>query len=165
MVISDSDVINALKKIGDHYRKNISNKYMRKAFTSLQVDLHSWELIDDLTKETTFFGDYRFDELYERILALAEFVSKAKKQLMPNIRNLVITGSDSMYSRSGGLTANEKLMRDIAVSNFPPNMSILADLVNDLYVKVVNYDQKTNGPENAAYKRMPELSRIGQLLV
>ncbi|TFG59463.1 MAG: hypothetical protein E4H36_13775 [Spirochaetales bacterium] len=165
MVLTDGDVINAIKKLGEHYRKNISNKYIRKGFNTMQIDLHAWELIDDLAKETTFFGDYRFDELYERILAMAEFVSKAKKQLLPNIRTLVVSASDSAISRSGSLTANEKLLRDIAVSNFPANLAILADLVNDLYVKVVEYDRKTHGPSEAAYNRMQELSRIGELLV
>ena len=157
MVIRDPQIEEAIKKLGVHYRNNIDNKYIKKAFNTLQLDTTTWELIRDLTKETDYPQEYRLDELYERILALAEFVYKARQNIVPTIRNLV--------DRSGSLSGNDKLMQDIAISNFSSNLGILSDLVYDLYLKTVEIDKRENENTKKVYERTPELTRLGEWLM
>lgn len=157
MVIRDAQIDEAIKKLGVHYRNNIDNKYIKKAFNVLQVDTTTWELIRDLTKETDYTQEYRLDELYERILAVAEFVYKARQQIVSNLRNFV--------DRGGSLSGNDKLMQDIAISNFSANLGILSDLVYDLYLKAVEIDKRENENMKKVYERTPELGQLGKWLM
>ncbi len=157
MVIRDAQINEAIKKLGVHYRNNIDNKYIKKAFNVLQIDTTTWELIRDLTKETDYTQEYRLDELYERILAVAEFVYKARQQIVSNLRNFA--------ERGGPLSGNDKLMQDIAISNFSANLGILSDLVYDLYLKAVEIDKRENEKTKKVYERTPELGQLGKWLM
>jgi len=164
MTVRDSDVIGLIRRLGDHYRKNINTKYIKKAFSAVQMDTTTWNLIEDITKEMNYPPEYRADELYERVLALAEFVHKVRKNVSPNLKTLLGTSGSSSLG-GGGSSDQEKLMRDIAVSNFSSNIAVLADLVYELYLKTVEWDKRENEGRQKVYERMPELSQIGQYLV
>jgi hypothetical protein len=62
--------------------------------------------------------------------------------------------------------SSDKTLRDMAVSNFSSNLQVFADLLNDLYLNLVEMDKKDVGENNQpVYAQMSELYNIGRLLV
>ncbi|MBN2658209.1 MAG: hypothetical protein JXR86_14210 [Spirochaetales bacterium] len=97
---------------------------------------------------------YRFDELYLGILALATYIYKVRKEVYPYLRG----------SLNGKAPGDEKILQMLAVDNLRTNMSVLADDVSDLYMRVVQLDKESHKVKPPVYERMPELQTLGQLL-
>ncbi len=91
MQIKDSEVMSIIESIGDHYRTNIGNRYVRGAFRILSIDQNSWNVIESITEKSEYYSiqGYHFDELYERILAMAVFVYHARRELQPQLRTML----------------------------------------------------------------------------
>ncbi len=157
MPIKDPDVIKLIDKISVHYMNNISNRYIRKAFMVMNLSQATWNYLERLTEKNEFYSTqgYEYEDLYEQILAAANFVHQAKIDVMPNLKGLV-----GMNPKD---TARDKILREMAVKNFNSNLPIFADMINELYVKVTEIDKANN--KRCIYERIPELKTIGQLLV
>ncbi len=160
MQIKNPEILAAVEAIGEHFRTNISNRFTRRGISSMVLDPGTWNLIEELTEklENYRYQGYHFDEIYSQILAMAKFVYQARRDIMPNMRFLASGGND----RVG---ASDKVFRDMAITNFGPNLKILADKVNELYVKVVAIDKESAGPKNPVFAQIPELKEIGRYLV
>jgi hypothetical protein len=161
MQIKNPEIFSVIESIGEHYRTNIANRFTRRAISSMTLDPASWNLIEELTEKSDNYRyqGYHPDELYSQVLAMARFVYQSRRQVLPNLRFL---------TASGGLeriTPADKVFRDMAVNNFGPNLKILADKVNELYVKVVAIDKETAGPKPPVYSQISELREIGRYLV
>ncbi len=64
----------------------------------------------------------------------------------------------------GRQNTQDRVLRDMAVNNFGPNLNILADKIGDLYSKAVALDKEAAGRAGPAYARVPELSELGRYL-
>ena len=162
MQIKDEEVMNLIDSIGQHYRNNLGNRFVRSAFSVLPLDTKLWGLIESVTEKAEYYRyqGYHLDELYDRIIALARFVYHARRELQPQLRARLST-----YSSGPGPSGNDRILRDMAVNNLESNLSILADLVNQLYTRVVELDvQKAIGRE-PVYKSVRELDELGTFLV
>jgi hypothetical protein len=53
----------------------------------------------------------------------------------------------------------------MAVNNFGANLSVLSDLVNELYMLTVEYDRRKNSKGQLVFSAIPGLSDIGRYLV
>ena len=155
MQIQDGEVIRLIERIGEHYKTNISNRFIRPALLILPMEKQSWDLIEILTEkiEQYRYQGFQLFELYRQIAAAARFVSLVRKELVPNLRNRVGSGS------------TDRVLRDMAVNNFSSNLQVFADLLNELYVKVVSIDKKMSQGRKPLFMQMPELQNIGQELV
>ena len=166
MAILDADLFKIIEKLGDHYKKNIYNRYLRKALMNIDIDRTSWGFIDDLIE----INDYRriqgftFHELYERIMAIASFSAKARTQIAPNIKGLIGSGYETVYSKGGG-SDRDSILRDMAVNNFSANLGVLSDMIHELYLKTVDVDKKSHKNKKPVYTRLPELEQLGKLLI
>ena len=156
--IKDAHVIRLIEQIGEHYRTNISNRFLRPLLLQLQLDKEAWDQIELLTEKLEIFRyqGYHFDELYRQIYACARFVEAARSGIIPNLRGRM------------GLAPNgpDKILRDMAASNFTSNLQVFSDLLNELYIFLVNLDKGSvlkNQP--AVYTTIPEMSSVGRLLV
>jgi hypothetical protein len=160
MQIKDPEIFTAVEGIGEHFRNNISNRFTRNGIFSMFLVPGTWNLIEDLTEkvENYRYQGYHFDEIYAQILAMARFVYQAKRELLPNIRSLATGGGDRVE-------ASDKVLRDMAITNFGPNLKILADKVNELYVKVAAIDRENAGAKSPVFNQIPELKEIGRYLV
>ncbi len=161
MAFRDTQVFSLIDQIRDHYRINIFNQHLRPSFTRLQLDSQSWDSIDRLMAKSPAdkAQGYGFQELYERVYSLAQFVFKVRTEIAPNIRSIL--GAGGLMGRGGGDT----LLRDMAISNFPSNLDILADLTYELYTRIVLLDKESHSAKAPVYTRLPELSEMGKLLV
>ena len=162
MQVKNPEVFSAIESIGDHYRTNISNRYTRRALSAMTLDPGTWNLIEELTEksENYRYQGYHLDELYTQILAAARFIYQAKRQILPNLRFLA-----SSSNGSERITESDKVFREMAVNNFGPNLKILADKLNELYVKVAVLDKESAGQKPPVYSTIPELREIGRYLI
>jgi hypothetical protein len=124
----------------------------------LPLEKSTWDLIEVLTEkfEQLRYQGIHLDELYRQIAASARFVSMARRELTPTLRNRM---------NQSGASGSDKVLRDMAVNNFGSNLEVFADMVNELYIKLVEMDKLDARGRMPLYAQMPELSGIGQELV
>jgi hypothetical protein len=137
---------------------NIANRYIRPAVLQLPIDKLSWDLIEIFTEKVDQFRfqGFMLDELYRQIAAMARFIALVRRELIPGLRNRI----------SGGAASGpDKVMRDMAVNNFSSNLKVLADLLYELYINLVELDKANARGHQPLYAQMAELSSIGSLLV
>lgn len=166
MAVKDPEIYKIVEKIGDHYTTNVNNRFIRKALVTLDLPQSEWEKLDGLTSKSDYFKGqgFQFDELYEMILAAAHFIYKARQNILPNIKSMV--GSNPLHSsKGGGGSEQDKILRDMAARNFPVNLQILTDLVNELYVKATHLDKQAHEKKTPVYEKIPELKELGHYLV
>ncbi|HCC37274.1 MAG TPA: hypothetical protein DEQ14_06460 [Treponema sp.] len=158
MQVRDAQILRLIERLGEHYRANISNRFIRPALLQLPLDRITWDQIEILTEKIEQFRyqGFHMDELYRQIAAAARFVSLTRRELIPGLRNRL--GGNSL----GG---SDRVLRDMAVNNFGSNLQLFADLLNELYVKLVELDRLSAGGRKPLYLQMPELSDIGRQLV
>ena len=157
MPIREPHIIRLIERIGDHYRVNISNRFIRPALLQLPLDKQIWDLIESLTEKTEHYQyqGYHLDELYRSIVASARFVAMARRELVPGLRNRL----------SGGSSPADRVLREMAINNFASNLQLFADLVNELYITLVEIDKAGAKGKRPVYLSIPELQEIGRLLV
>ena len=158
MQIKTPEVYSLIETIGHHYRNNISNRFTRGALSVLTIDNATWNQIEELTEKTANYRyqGYHPDELYGLILAMARFISAARKQ----------SGQTLRYGGNmAKLNAQDRVLRDMVVNNFASNLNILADSVNKLYVKIVELDKEQSVGRAPEYTKFPELNELGRYLV
>jgi hypothetical protein len=157
VAIKDPDVFRIIEKIGDHFMNNVSNRFIRKALVVLELQQAEWDRLENLTAKTEYYKQqgFQFDELYEMVLAAAHFVHQARTKLMPNLKSMIAQGG----------TEQDRVLRDMAAQNFPVNLAILSDLINELYMKVAGIDKASHEKKRPVYERIPELKELGRYLV
>jgi hypothetical protein len=162
MQLKNPEIFSAIESIGEHYRTNISNRFTRRALSSMSLDQGTWNLIEELTEKVDNYRyqGYHLDELYGQILALSRFVYQARREVVPSLRYTATTGNVS-----GRVSDSDRVFRDMAVNNFAPNLKILADKLNELYVKVAAIDKAAAGQRTPVYGQLAELHEIGRYLV
>ena len=157
MQVRDARIIRLIEQIGEHYRSNISNRFIRPALLQLPIDKMTWDQIEILTEKIEQFRyqGFHLDELYRQISAAARFVSVTRRELVPGLRNRL--GSSQ--------TGSDKVLREMAVNNFGSNLQLFADLLNELFVYLVELDKQNAKGRKPLYMQVPELSDIGRQLV
>jgi hypothetical protein len=158
MQIKDEEIIQKIEKLGEHYRNNISNRFVRPALLHLTLDNQAWDLIENLTEKPDQISTHgvHLAELYRQIEAAARFVSLARTDLAPTLR---LRLSPSLRG------ASDRVLLEMAINNFSSNLRLFADMLNELYIKVVQLDVQEAGKHPPLYQQMPELKELGRLLV
>jgi len=165
MVIRNEEIFKIIEKIRNHYHTNLNNRFIRKALLLMKVPRGTWDAIARLTEKTDLYKiqGYPYKELYEQIHAAATFVHQAKIGVAPRLRALLSDGTETVFSRQKG--GEDKILLDMAINNFPANLGVFSDLINELYVKAVGQDKADHPNERPVFERMPELKEIGRLLI
>jgi hypothetical protein len=155
--IKDAQVLRLIERIGEHYRANISNRFLRPILLSLNLDKSTWDQVELLTEKMEIFQyqGFHFDELYTQIAASARFVEAARNHLIPTLRNRI----------SAVPIGPDKILREMAASNFVSNLQVFSDLLHELYVNLVELDKQSCGKNKPLYTTFHELDNIGRLLV
>ncbi len=167
MNIKDPDIFKLVEKISEHYQNNISNRFVRKALMILDIQQSQWEKIESLTGKSDYYKTqgFQFDELYEMILASARFIYQARMKIVPNARSVIGQGADSFMAKKQGPPDQDRILRDMAAQNFPVNLGIFSDLINELYMKTTGLDRIAHEKKKPVYERIPELKDLGRYLV
>jgi len=162
MQVKDNETLTLIERIGDHFNRNLYNRYLRQAYGTMTLDQHSWNIVENLMEKSEYYElqGYHYDELYDRVLALARFIYHARREIQPHLR--------SILQRTGGPTGggpNERILREMAVNNFASNINVLSDLTNKLFSRVAELDSEEHKNERPVYQRIPEVQEIGRYLV
>jgi len=155
--IKEPRVIRLIEQIGEHYRSNISNQFLRPLLLQLQIDKNTWDQIESLTEKTEMFNyqGFHLDDLYGQIAACARFVEISRSGILPTLRSKLNSNPNSP----------DKILRDMAASNFASNLKVFADLLNELFNVLVEIDKEQAGKKKKPYyDQMPELVNINRLL-
>jgi len=158
MIVQDPAIPELILKIADHYNTNISTRFLRPFLAGILSDNELARRISDLTEHSEAYTaqGVHLDEMYLQVIALSRFIFLVRTDILPNLRNL-----------SGQTSSNDanKVFRDMAMNNFGANVQVLADYVNELYVKLVANDKAQNGKTRPVYRDIPGLAEIGRYLV
>jgi hypothetical protein len=149
--VQDSDILQMVEKLGEHYRANIDTRFIRNALLQIPLEKNQWDLIEDLTSPSQLhFQSYMMGTLYRQLAAAAKLASLARRDLVPNIRNRVsIIGSSS---------GSERILKDMAVNAFGTNIDIFAQMVNQIFATLVEIDKADRkGGRRPLYTQMPEI--------
>jgi hypothetical protein len=121
------------------------------------LEKQSWDFIETLTEkiEQYRYQGFHLDELYRQILAAARFVSVTRRDLAPSLRNRL----------AGGSPGPDRVLRDMAVNNFSSNLQLFADLVNELYICLVELDKESAKGRRPLYTSILELNDVGRMLI
>jgi hypothetical protein len=158
MQIQEPRIIRLIEQISEHYRSNIANRFIRPALLQLPIENQEWSLIEVFLERGDQFRyqGYELDELYHQLAAAANLVSLARTNLASSQRNHqgidIVKGSD-------------RVLRDMAMNNFSSNLRVLADLLNELFVLLVDADKAAARGRKPLYAQMPELNDIGRKLI
>ncbi len=157
MTIKDTEVFKIVERISDHFQNNISNRFIRKLLILLDLPQSEWDRLDGLTTKSEYYRNqgFQFEELYDMVIAAAHFIHQARTKMLPNLKSMVAQGG----------TGADRVLREMAAQNFPVNLGIFSDLINELYVKTTNLDRDAHEKKRPVYERIPELKDIGRLLV
>jgi len=153
--IKDPEVSRLIRQIGEHYRANISNRFLRPIIKQFKIDETTWRLIEILTEKIEFYQyeGFYLDELYRQIAACARLVDEGNKS---SIRGKI-------SALSAGRT--DRLLHEIAASTFRFNLQIFADLLTKLYVLLTDLDRQIAGNRRPVFSKIGELYNVGHLLV
>ena len=157
MAVFDYDIFDMLDEVRTHYGSNMSNAFVRPALLSMDMPYDQRNSIENITEKLEMYKGqgYTFEELYKGIHAMAVFIYKARLEVVPSLK-----GSKLLADAS----SSEKVLAGMAADNLKANLNILADRINELYLKVVRLDVKSHKVKSPVYTRMAELDRLGQLL-
>ena len=156
MQIQDPRIIRRIDRIGEHYSLNGANRFIRPALLQLSIDKQKWSLIDVLMEKADAYQGYELDELYRQLAASADLVFQARTNLIPGLRS---------RQNIGAVSGPDKVLRDMAMSNFASNLKVLADLLNELFVLLVDADKALAKGHKPLYVQMPEVANLGKLLI
>ncbi len=167
MLIKDADISNIIIKINEHFKNNITNRFLRKALLVMEVPQSTWDRLDGLQEKSTYgkIDGYQLQELYEIIISAATFIHHAKKDILPRLKTLVAGSIAAGHSKDAKEPESDKILREMAISNFNSNLGIFADMVNELYMKSISLDKEANKNKTCVFEKNPELKQIGQYLV
>jgi len=147
-----------IERISGHYCANISNSFIRPALKQAELDKSTWDQLELLTErfEQFRYQGYHLDELYRHVAAAARFVNTVRRDIAPSLRYRLSRNT---------LSKTDNVLWNMAINNFNSNLRIFADLLNDLYVRLAEYDVAASKGKRPLYRQMPELDDIGSQLI
>jgi len=161
MLIRDENIFKIVEKLSNHYRNNLYNRYVRKALMIMNLSHATWSLIEDLTEKIHYYKTqgYQFAELYEQIIAAKSLINQAKIEVVPNLKTILAGGYDTVLQKKKKEDENDKIIREMAIHNFPANLDIFDQLVQKLFNETAKLDRSAN--KIPVYTTIPELKQFG----
>ena len=132
-----------LGRIRDHFSDHLYHQLLRRIYTRLDITRSDWQhithLIDGNLSYIVDGSRVSFEDLYDTVLAFAAFVRACRMQICGRLRDLA--GPPSQ------LNANERMLRDITIGTFDPNLTHLGVLLTDLVTAAEELDRAQYGDE------------------
>jgi hypothetical protein len=156
--ITDDSIVRLIKQLVDHYRTNISNRFIRPALLQLPFDEILWNHIESLTErfDQLSYQGFNIEDLYRQMSALTKFVYAVRREIAPSLRYRL---------GNNYVDKTDKLLRDLAINNFSSNLQVFAGLLFELYNKLVEVDTADAKGKRPIYKQYPELEDIEEKLM
>jgi hypothetical protein len=151
--ITDASIVRLIKQLVDHYRTNISNRFIRPALLQLPFDEILWGQIESLTErfDQLSYQGFNIEDLYRQLGALTKFVYAVRREIAPTLRYRI----GNNYSDK-----TDKVLRDMAIHNFSSNLQVFAKLLFELYNKLIEVDEADAKGRPPIYTQYPDLEDI-----
>ena len=161
MVIKDAEVIVLMDRIREHYRNNINNRYIRKALLIMDISRSTWDHLESLIEKGDVYRTqgYNLDELYEWIIAALTFIQHSRTEISPNLKTILLSGSTTVLGKEVKERKEDKILREMAIKNFPANLKMFADMVKELYNRIIDLDKQDN-LYKPIYSKYPEIMEL-----
>ena len=155
--VKDAHVISLVEQISGHYQSNISNRFLRPLLMQLQINKGTWDQIELLTEKMEMYRyeGFHLDDLYNQIIACSRFIEAARIGMLPSLKNRI----------NSFPLGPDKLLLEIAASNFPANLQVFSDLLYELFVNLVEIDKKAAREKQTVYSQIPDLQHVGRMLI
>ncbi len=159
MLVRDTEISGLILRLAEHFTKNVATGFTRPLLAPVLADPVIDRRIFDLTEYPADSAErgVALDDLYLQIHAMACFISEVRASVIPSMK-----GSFGMQS-SGSANDPQKIYREMAFSNFAPNISILEQYTRELFDAVIRFD-KDNSKGKPIYEKLPETAQTEQLL-
>ena len=157
MPVQDYEINGQIGRINEHVDTILNNAFIRKSLSKIVIP-HEYQAGMDIllsNSENYKINCYLFDELYRGILGMAMWSYRARTEMLPELK----------YHLSGeSMPEMDRLREQMALDNLKSNLAILADEINNLYIKTVAFDKVSHTRKPPVYQRMKEMEDLGQFL-
>ncbi len=145
--IDDREVLEAVKRLAEHFQSNVNNRFLRDILIQLDVSDSDWRMIERMTspRQIDDMQGYGVEQLYDGIVALAHFVYAARREALPAIAKFNPPGASPIAK--------------MAIKTFPANLDTLSKMVLDLYRRV-----RDQAGEVTSGQHFEELDRLEHYL-
>ena len=147
MSVKDPELFKLVDKIANQVDIMLNNGFIRKALTRIELPHEFQTGMDILVSRSGSYtlNGYLFDELYRGIIGIAMWTYRSRTDVLPDLK----------YRLSHENLAQVDVLREqMAINNLSSNLAILADQINDLYVKTVELDKASHIRKPPVYQRM-----------
>jgi len=154
-LVKDDEVIKIIERCGYHYHLNIANRVLRPFILQLYLDDRTWKYIELFTEKLELYRykGYKLDDLYKQVAACSRFIQA--------VRN----GIHAIKTKVRADTrAPDRTYREMTVNNLPVNLKVFAEMVNSLFILLVEFDKKHSGDYLPMYTEMQELDNVSYVL-
>lgn len=157
MAVQDYEINTQIDMIMNHVDIILKNAFIKKSLSGIVISHEFQSGMDVLLSRSENYkvNGYLFDEIYRGILGLAMWSYRARTEMLPELK----------YHLSGETKSEiDRLREQMALDNLKSNLDILADHINNLYIKTVTLDKASHKRKPPVYKRIEELGNLGQYL-
>lgn len=150
MLVVDQLIYEKISQIGKHFNENISTRFLRPIFVGIFSDTNMMHNISELTENSGSFFTQGQDivDLYTQIFSMADFIFLVRRDILPNLHNLMAASTISAGS--------DKVYRKMAFSSLPMNIKLLADMLSQLYEAVLKYDKTHSKCNRKVIEQFPQ---------
>jgi len=154
-LIKDTEVVKIIERCSYHFHLNIANRVLRPYILQLYLDERTWNYVELFTEKLELYrySGFKLDDLYRQVAACSRFVQ--------TVRNGVHAIKTNIKSDT---RAPDRLYREMTVNNLPNNLKVFAELVNSLFIVLVDFDKKNSGDNPPLYTQMTELDNVSYIL-
>ncbi len=159
MQVRSGELFQKLEKMAAHYKNNVASTHLKAEFSSMPLTRRDWDEVELLTSRLEVFRHqgYHLDELYLKLLSMSRLVKQARTQMAPGLKG-------RMNTRMASRPNSDKVMAEMAVANFLPNVAVLAEMILELYNFTRQEDAAQNEGKTKALSSVPEAKEIENLL-
>ena len=156
--VSDPEISGLILRLAEHYTQNVATRFIRPLLVPVLSDTSLERRISDFTDETADAIDHgiAIEDLYLQINAITRFISDVRSIVFPKL-------SQSLDRSSNSANDSQNIYRNMAISNFRPNIDLLEQYTKELFEAVVRYD-KSQSKEKPAYEKIPETVQTAHFL-
>jgi hypothetical protein len=161
MQITSNAIIDQIKAAAEHYRNNIANRFTSRALAGIPMDTATHTMVAMFTEHLEDYHLHGLDleDLYLRLLATGWLVQQLRIQVLPNIRRLVYADAPI-----GQPQPADKVMRDMAIANFAPNLRTYAEMLTEIYNLALAYDRTSSGSRPMVSAHVRDLAKLPDYL-
>lgn len=151
-MVRQDEIRRQLGEIRTHFEKNLNNKYVKNVILKLDMPTNAKHDMNIIMDSKALYLDSKgtIEDLYNSVKAITLFIKEVKSRVIPNIYSYVDGG---FLNPGSNKDPNDKILSQMAVKNYPMNISILGRMLHDLLTMIMDYDE-SNFASSPAHRQV-----------